>query len=92
MNVSTPGCTSAWSTTDEYRAMNPNGMIPVIDDDGFVLWESNATCATCALWHAKAPFWPADLRVRASADRWLDGAETPSARRVVPLHAIDPPA
>ncbi|HOB01595.1 MAG TPA: glutathione S-transferase N-terminal domain-containing protein, partial [Casimicrobium huifangae] len=28
--------------SDEYRAMNPNGMIPVIDDDGFVLWESNA--------------------------------------------------
>lgn len=29
-------------STPEYRAMNPNGLIPVIDDDGFVLWESNA--------------------------------------------------
>ena len=26
----------------EYRAMNPNGRIPAIEDDGFVLWESNA--------------------------------------------------
>ena len=25
-----------------YREMNPNGTIPTIDDDGFVLWESNA--------------------------------------------------
>ena len=28
--------------TPEYRAMNPNGRVPVIEDDGFVLWESNA--------------------------------------------------
>jgi glutathione S-transferase len=28
--------------TDAYRAMNPNGTIPTMDDDGFVLWESNA--------------------------------------------------
>ena len=27
--------------TPEYRAMNPNGRIPLIEDDGFVLWESN---------------------------------------------------
>ena len=27
--------------TPEYRAMNPNGRVPVIEDDGFVLWESN---------------------------------------------------
>ena len=28
--------------TPWYRAMNPNGTVPTIDDDGFVLWESNA--------------------------------------------------
>jgi len=29
-------------TKPKYRAINPSGLIPVIDDDGFVLWESNA--------------------------------------------------
>ena len=28
--------------TDEYLAMNPNALIPTIEDEGFVLWESNA--------------------------------------------------
>ena len=28
--------------TPDYLAMNPNGLIPVINDDGFVMWESNA--------------------------------------------------
>ena len=28
--------------TAAYRRMNPNGLVPTIEDDGFVLWESNA--------------------------------------------------
>ena len=28
--------------TPAYLRMNPNGLVPVIDDDGFVLYESNA--------------------------------------------------
>ena len=58
--------------TPEYRAMNPNGLIPTLDEDGFVLWESNAIVRYLAAKHPQAGLWPGDLRVRADADRWMD--------------------
>ena len=35
--------------TPSYRAMNPNGTVPTIDDGGFVVWESNAIVAYLGL-------------------------------------------
>ncbi|TAG03911.1 MAG: glutathione S-transferase family protein [Betaproteobacteria bacterium] len=58
--------------TDEYKAMNPMGLIPVIDDEGFVLWESNAIVRYLCAKHGKDTFWPSDLKIRAQADRWMD--------------------
>lgn len=59
--------------TPEYRAMNPNGRIPVIEDDGFVLWESNAIVRYLAARHAAGSKWfPADVQARASAEKWMD--------------------
>ena len=58
--------------TPEYKAMNPNSVVPVIDDDGFVLWESNAITRYLAAKHGAGTLWPSDLRVRADADRWMD--------------------
>lgn len=62
--------------TPEYRAMNPNGLIPVIDDDGFVLWESNAIVRYLAGRHGMGTLCPADARARADADRWMDWQAT----------------
>jgi len=56
----------------EYKSMNPNGIVPAIDDDGFVLWESNAITRYLAAKHGAGTLWPTDLRVRADADRWMD--------------------
>ena len=56
----------------EYRAMNPNGLVPVIDDGGFVLWESNAIVRYLATNYGADSLWPSDIRVRADADRWMD--------------------
>lgn len=57
--------------TPEYRAMNPNGRVPTIEDDGFVLWESNSILRYLAVKHGSA-LYPADPQARASADRWMD--------------------
>jgi glutathione S-transferase len=59
--------------TPEYLAKNPNGLVPTLEEDnGFVLWESNAIIRYLAAKHGEGGLWPADLQTRASADRWMD--------------------
>jgi glutathione S-transferase len=63
--------------TPEYRAMNPTGLVPTLQEDDFTLWESNAVCRY--LCHAHAPhstLWPQDPRARADIDRWMDAQQT----------------
>ncbi len=55
-----------------YLAKNPNGLVPTIDDDGFVLWESNACVRYIASKHGAGSLWPTDPKVRGDADRWMD--------------------
>ncbi len=62
--------------TPEYARMNPNRLIPVIDDGGFVLWESNAIVRYLASRQGAGDLWPGDLRTRADADRWMDWQAT----------------
>ena len=62
--------------TPDFLRMNPNGLVPVIGDDGFVLWESNAVVRYLSARYAQGSLWPADLRVRADADRWMDWQAT----------------
>jgi glutathione S-transferase len=62
--------------TPEYRRMNPNSLVPTIDDDGFVLWESHSIVRYLAAKHGAGTLWPTDLRVRADAERWMDWAFT----------------
>ena len=50
--------------------LNPNGHIPVIDDDGFVLWESMAINFYLAAKSGKAPLWPESVQDRAQANQW----------------------
>jgi glutathione S-transferase len=58
--------------TPEYRRLNPNGLVPTIDDDGFVLWESNAIVRYLAGKHGQGGVFPAEPRTRALADQWMD--------------------
>src|SRR6266567_2988351 len=47
--------------TPQYRNLNPNGLVPTIEDDGFVLWESNAIVRYLAAKHAAGSLWPETL-------------------------------
>ncbi|MCJ2121992.1 glutathione S-transferase family protein [Methylobacterium sp. J-077] len=58
-----------------YRAMNPNGLVPTLEEDGFVLWESNAILRYLAA-TAPALALPTDPRARALIEQWLDWQST----------------
>jgi glutathione S-transferase len=60
------------NNTPEYKAMNPNGLVPTIDDDGFILWESHAIVRYLARKHGLGTLCPANARACADADRWMD--------------------
>ncbi|MEO7761357.1 MAG: glutathione S-transferase family protein [Casimicrobiaceae bacterium] len=59
-------------SSPHYRKLNPNGQVPTIDDDGFVLWESNAIVRYLASTYSPNSLWPATPHVRAISDQWMD--------------------
>ncbi|MDB6048386.1 MAG: glutathione S-transferase [Pseudomonas sp.] len=70
----------------EYRAMNPNGRIPMIEDDGLVLWESNAIVRYLAARYAPdTALYPQDVVARANADKWMDWTTSSLADPFKPL-------
>jgi glutathione S-transferase len=58
--------------TGAYLAMNPNRLVPTIEHDGLILWESNAILRYLAARFPEAGFWPADPAARAIGDKWID--------------------
>ena len=58
--------------TAGYLAMNPNGRVPTGEDDGCVLWESNAIVRYLSAKHGRGTLCPDDPQHYAEADRWMD--------------------
>lgn len=58
--------------TPEYRRLNPNGLVPTLEDDGLVLWESHTIVRYLAARHGAGTLWPLDAARRAVSDRWMD--------------------
>ena len=57
--------------TNWYRAMNPNGTVPTIDDSGFVLWESNAIVAYLAQQYGHGSLVDGTPATLARAMQWM---------------------
>jgi glutathione S-transferase len=63
--------------TPEYRAMNPLGLVPTLEEEGFSLFESNAILRYLCNAHAPGnPLYPAAPRPRGEVDAWLDFQQT----------------
>ena len=62
--------------TPEYMALNPNSLVPMIEDEGYVLWESNVIVRYLCARHSAGDLYPTDLRERFDAERWMDWQQT----------------
>ena len=63
--------------TPDYRAMNPTGLVPTLQEDDFTLWESNVILRyLCAAHAPQSPLWPPQPQARANIDRWMDAQQT----------------
>ena len=56
----------------DYLAMNPNGRVPTVEENGVIMWESNSIVRYLAAKYKSTTLEPADLRMRAHASKWMD--------------------
>ena len=80
----------AGAGSPEFRKINPNGRLPFIDDDGFVLFESLAITLYLAKKHSNGALYPATLEGEAKALQWSFWAiaEVDRGVNIWSLHAV----
>ena len=62
--------------TPAYVALNPNSQIPVMEDENYVLWESNVITRYLCAKHSPGNLYPSDLQQRFDAERWMEWQQT----------------
>ncbi len=69
-----PAAPSASTREPEYRAMNPMGLVPTLqEEDGWSVWEANTICRYLCNAHAPdSPLYPKAPRARAEVETWMD--------------------
>lgn len=70
------GANFGMNKTASYLALNPNGLVPLIEDDGFYLWESNVIVRYLSTKHGGGLLCPTDIRARFDGERWMDWQAT----------------
>ncbi len=73
--VDTGGAFGLTKTADALQR-NPNALVPVLDDAGFVLWESNVMVRYLCKKHSLGQLYPSDLQAQFEAERWMDWQQT----------------
>ena len=69
--------------TPDFRAMNPNGRIPVLQDGDVTVFESGAILRHLARQYGDASFWPRDVAGLAKVDQWAEWAKLNVADKFV---------
>ncbi|MGH6728348.1 MAG: glutathione S-transferase family protein [Pseudolabrys sp.] len=84
----------AGARAPEFHSLNPNGRLPFIDDDGFVLFESLAITLYLAKKHSHGKLYPGTLEDEAKTWQWTAWAlnEVDRGANIWSLHAIRLPA
>lgn len=75
----------------QFRQWNPNGLVPVLLDEDFVLWESHAICRYLTRqFDSSARLYPRDVQHAGRVDQWLDWQQTElnGAWRYAYMHLI----
>ncbi|MDB5964777.1 MAG: glutathione S-transferase-like protein [Polaromonas sp.] len=62
--------------TPEYMRLNPNSLVPVLQDGDHVLWESNVIVRYLCAKHSPGNFYPTELSERFDAERWMEWQQT----------------
>ena len=60
----------------EYLSHNPNGLVPMIEDEGYTLWESNVIVRYLCSKHSHGTLYPDDTPTRFLAEQWMDWQQT----------------
>lgn len=68
-----------------YLELNPNGLVPTIEDGGFVLWESNSIVRYLTDKYGQGKLLPNSPEGRGNANRWMDWQLTTLGPAIVPL-------
>ena len=56
----------------DFLSRNPTGLVPLLSEDGFDLWESNTIVRYLAARHGAGSLWPEDPAARALSEKWMD--------------------
>ncbi|QWE16579.1 glutathione S-transferase family protein [Polynucleobacter sp. AP-Nino-20-G2] len=58
--------------TPEFLALNPNGLVPTLQDGEIVLWESNTILRYLARKYDTAKHFPDDINSQYQSEKWMD--------------------
>ena len=61
--------------TQDYLKIHPAGKVPAVDDEGFVVFESNTICRYLCE-KVKSDLYPEDLKRRTLVNQWMDFTST----------------